>query len=200
MKEDRGSQVSPPEENGELVKNFLSGDKRAFDRLVLKYQDRVFNLCYRFLGDYQEAEDLAQEIFVKIYRRLRNFRGDSALYTWIYRIAVNDCKNKLTSRQYRRRRRMVRLDNPGGENICPPEIGEDRLTPRAIVEGKERQFLIQKAINSLPPEQKMVVVLRDIEGLPYEEIARVSGLNLGTVKSRLFRARAELREKLKELV
>lgn len=180
----------------------MSEESIDFDELVLKHKDKVFNLCYRFLGDYEEANDCAQEAFVKAYRSLKDFRFESSVSTWIFRIAVNTCKNRLSSAQYRRSRYMVRLDEPKetDDGAQAVEIGGRSLSPSAELDRKEKGELIQEAINSLPEDQKSVVVLRDIEGLPYEEISEVTGYNLGTVKSKLARARQELREKLKGLI
>jgi len=160
-----------------------------FDELVLEHKDKVFNLCYRFLGNYEEADDCAQETFVKVYRSLKDFRRESSVSTWIYRIAVNTCKNRVASAQYRRSRNMAQLD----------EVGDEKLSPATEADRREKGELIQEAIDSLPPDQKSVVILRDIEGLSYEGVAEATGLNLGTVKSKLARARQALREKLKGL-
>ncbi len=185
-------------EDTALLKAFQIGEKDAFDKLVLKHKNRVFSLCYRFLGDYEEANDCAQETFVKVYRSLEKFRFDSTFSTWLYRIAVNTCKNRLKSTQYRHSKKMVRLDNPGNqeESGHSIQIRDKSLSPAAELERKEKHVLIQKAIDSLPEEQKTVIVLRDIEGMSYEEIAEIGGYNLGTVKSKLARAREKLREKL----
>jgi RNA polymerase sigma-70 factor (ECF subfamily) len=187
-----------PEEDAALVKAFQTGNKPAFDKLVLKHKNRIFNFCYRFLGDYQEANDAAQETFLKAYRSLKKFRFEAIFSTWLYRIAVNTCKNRLMSSEYRHKNKMVCLDNPGSSEGGSPsvEIGDESRSPMAELEKKERLTLIQKAINLLPAEHKAVVVLRDIEGLSYEEITHATGLNLGTVKSRLARARLDLRKKL----
>lgn len=189
-------------EDAVLVKDFQAGNKASFDELVLRHKDRVFNVCYKFLGDYQEADDSAQETFVKAYRSLRRFRFEATFSTWLYRIAVNTCKNKLTSLEHRHRKKMVRLDNPGeSEGTAHTiEISDESQSPLIELEKKERLSLIQKAIESLPIEQKTVVVLRDIEGVSYEDIAHITGGRLGTVKSRLARARLELREKLRGVI
>jgi len=180
-----------------LVRSFQAGDKAVFDKLVLKHKDRIFNLCFRFLGDYQEANDSAQEVFVKAYRSLKGFRFESAFGTWLYRIAVNTCKNKVKSLDYRYTKKTVHLDNPGAiQDAHALEIRDETPSPLAALETKERMKLIQRAIESLPPEQKTVVILRDIQGLPYDDIADITGYGLGTVKSRLSRARLELRRKL----
>ncbi len=190
------------QEDTALVKAFLAGEKGAFDNLVLRHKDRVFNLCYRFLGEYEEANDCAQETFVKVYMSLKKFRFDANFTTWLYRITVNTCKNKILSKEYRYSKKTVRLGNPGnsGSDASSIDIKDESLSPRADLEREEKNRLIQEAIDSLPEEQKSVVVLRDIEGVSYEEISNITGQNLGTVKSKLSRAREKLREKLKGLI
>jgi RNA polymerase sigma-70 factor (ECF subfamily) len=188
-----------------LVKAFQAGEsaENAFDALVLKYKDRVFNLCYRFLGDREEANDCAQETFVKVYRSLKGFRLESAFSTWLYRITVNACKNKLASAEYRYKRKTVSMDAPvqndSGED-CLLQIGDESLSPVTLLEKSEKNRLIQDAIESLPEDQRKVIILRDIEQRPYEEISLITGYNLGTVKSRISRARRALSEKLRRLV
>ena len=191
-----------PEEDTSLIKSFQTGRKAAFDQLVLKHQSRIFNLCYWYLGDEQEANDSAQETFVKAYRSLRGFRFESAFSTWLYRIAVNTCKNKLKSSFYRQRAKAVPIGNPGerGEGSAAVDVQDDTPSPLKALEKKERIRLIKTAIDSLPLEHKEVVSLRDIQGLTYEDISKITGLNLGTVKSRLARARLELRGKLREVM
>lgn len=195
-------QEAYPQDDAELVSAFKGGDKSAFDKLILMHKDKVFNMCYRLLGNYEEANDSAQETFVKVYRSLKNFRLESAFSTWLYRIAVNTCKNKLVSSKYRHNKMMVRLDNPieTEEGTHTIEIGNNSLSPANELERKEKGIRIQRAIDSLPEAQKTLVVLRDIEGLSYEEIAKITSYNLGTVKSKLARARQQLREKLKGLI
>ena len=192
----------PTERDSLLIKAFQEGNREAFDGLVLKHKDRVFNLCYWFLGDYQEANDIAQETFIKVFRSLKAFRFESAFTTWLYRIAVNTCRNRLKSAEYRRKRKMVRIDNPGEENPSGPhsELKDESLSPLNSLERKEKIMAIREAIHSLPGIQKEVVTLRDIEGFSYEEIAQVTGLNLGTVKSRLARARLDLKERLRSVI
>lgn len=186
-------------EDALLIKAFQRGDKRAFDQLVIRHKDRIFNLCYRFLGDYEEANDSAQEAYVKAYRSLKTFRLESSFSTWLYRIAVNTCKNKLGSSAYKAKRKTVSLDNPGNneDGPLPMEIQNGSPSPLARMEEKERMRLVQTAMDTLPTEFKMVVALRDIEGLSYEDIAEITRLNLGTVKSRIARARTDLRNKLR---
>jgi RNA polymerase sigma-70 factor, ECF subfamily len=188
------------EEDSQCVIAFLAGDKHMFDRLVLRYQHRVFNLCYRFLGDYDEADDCAQEAFVKVFRSLRSFRFDSSFATWLYSITVNTCKNRLKAADYRHRKKMVSITPMDGtDGKTPPyEIEDDAPSPFSRLEAKESELLLQRAIDSLPQDAKTVIILRDIEGLSYEEIAHVTGYNLGTVKSKLARSRQQLRQMLRE--
>ena len=190
------------DEDIELVKSFKAEDKTAFDKLVLKYKNRVFNLCYRMLGNYEDANDSAQDTFVKVFRSLNKFRMESTFSTWLYRIAVNTCKNKFASAEYKYKEKMVRIDDPeeSDEGSHKMEIRDESLSPGSELEKKEKEALIQKAIATLPKEQKTVVVLRDINGMSYEEVAKVTGYNLGTVKSKLARARQSLREKLRRTV
>jgi RNA polymerase sigma-70 factor (ECF subfamily) len=191
--------VTASDEDALLVKAFQKGDRKAFDELVIRHKDRIFNLCYRFLGDFEEANDSAQEAFVKAYGSLKSFRLESAFLTWLYRVAVNTCKNKLGSRAFRANRKTVSLDNPGNDKdgFLPVEIQNGNPSPLARMEEKEKMVLLQKALDTLSEEFKMAVTLRDMEGLSYEQIAEITGLNLGTVKSRIARARTDLRNKLR---
>jgi len=186
------------EKDAVLVKAFQAGDKFAFDKLVIRHEEKLFNVCYWLLGDYQDANDSAQDAFIKAYRGLRKFRSESKFFTWLYRIAVNTCKNKLQSVEYRQKNKMVRLDNPGHPDVKEPamEIADESQSPLVKLEKKERLALLKKAINVLPSDQKTVVVLRDIEGLSYKEIASITGLSLSAVKSRLFRGRLDLRGRM----
>ena len=198
MKQKEKTSQGSASEDAELIKAFQAGKKAAFDELVLSHKDKVFNLCYWFVGDYQDANDLAQDVFFKAFKALKNFRFESAFSTWIYRIAVNTCKNRLKSFQYRLKKKFVHLNNTAvAKNNPGVEIADESSSPEIELGRKEKSRLIQTAINSLPTEKKAVVVLRDIEGLSYEEISSVTGFNLGTVKSKLARARQDLREKLK---
>ena len=184
-----------------LIRTVQAGDIAAFDELVLKHKDRLFNLVYWFLGDYQEANDCAQETFIKAFKSINGFRFESTFSTWLYRIAINTCKNRIKSSAYRWKRKTASLDVSNGSKNGNPcsEIVNGSPTPAMALEKKERMMWIQKAINSLPEEQNQVVVLRDIQGLSYQDISDITGLNLGTVKSRLARGRLELKNKLKPL-
>ena len=184
----------------QLVEAFLQDDQNAFDQLICLRKSMVFNLCYRFLGNYEDADDCAQEVFIKVYRSLKKFRFECNFTTWLYRITVNTCKNKLKSLEYRLRFKKMRLNNnrPHEENASQSvEIGDETYSPDSSLRRNEISQLIQEAVNRLPAPQKMVVVLRDMEGRSYEEIAEITGFKLGTVKSKLSRARQELREILR---
>jgi RNA polymerase sigma-70 factor, ECF subfamily len=185
-----------------LVRAAAEGDRQAFDDLVRRHQDRVFNLCVWFLSDYQEADDMAQEVFIKAFRSLKSFRFEAKFSTWLYRVAVNTCKNRVNSLEYRIKKWTDRLDtgdvNPGDAGIDLQ--GSQADSPQAQLEKKEQRQQIQKAVNGLSGDKKTVVVLRDIEGLAYDEISRITGLSLGTVKSKIARARDELQQKLKDIL
>ncbi len=193
--------TSTPDEDSTLARAATKGDKHAFDRLVITYRNRVFNLCYRYMGDYDDADDTAQETFVKAYKSLGSFRHDAAFSTWLFRIAVNTCKNKQQSLAYRIRKKMLRItgakSNDENEGI---DIADDSRSPQTVSERREVRDAIMNAIAALPDEQKTVVILRDIEKLPYEEIGSILNTAPGTVKSRLARGRTKLKEKLKNLV
>ena len=198
MKEKKKIFQNQASKDVELIQAFQAGKKAAFDELVLSHKDKVFNLCYCFIGDYQDANDLAQDVFFKAFKALKNFRFEAEFSTWIYRIAVNTCKNRLKSFQYRLKKKFVHLNNTAAAKNNPGiEMEDESSSPEIELGIKEKSKLIQAAINSLPAEKKAVVVLRDIEGLSYKEISSVTGFNLGTVKSKLARARQDLREKLK---
>jgi len=187
------------ETDAALVRAFQAGDKEAFDKLVLRYQDKVFHMCLRFLTDYEEANDSAQEIFVKVYLSLKRFRGDATFSTWLYRITVNTCKNKVKSFRYRFKSVSVPLGDvhESEKRNSAIDIADDSPSPMGCLETREKEMLIQHAINTLPISQKTVILLRHIEGLSYEQIAEATGFNPGTVKSKLARARLHLREQLK---
>ncbi|MGV7928220.1 MAG: RNA polymerase sigma factor [Spirochaetota bacterium] len=188
-------------DDGTLVRDALAGDRRAFDLLVLRHGDMLFNLCFRMLGDYDEASDCAQDAFIRAYRALGGFRGEAAFPTWLYRIAVNTCRNRLASAEYRRSRKAVRLEGTGADDTLLPVNGRASFSnPTARFEREEREAVIQRALDGLPPDEKTVAVLRDIEGRSYEEIAMLTGTRPGTVKSRLARARRRLRTKLEGIV
>lgn len=182
----------------DLIKQCQEGSLGAFDELVLKYQKKVFNLAYRLLNNYDEANDIAQEVFVRVFRSIKGFRQESAIFTWLYRITVNLSKNRLKVLA-RERRKTESLDEPiiTPEGEMKREVSQNDPLPSEVLMGKERAELIEAALASLGDEFRAVVALRDIEGLSYEEVARILKINIGTVKSRLHRARMLLKEKLK---
>jgi RNA polymerase sigma-70 factor (ECF subfamily) len=179
--------AAAPEGERALLARLKRGDERAFAELIRRYQDRVFDLGYRMLGDRQEAEDVSQEIFVAVHRALAAFRGDSRLSTWIFRVAKNHLLNRL---EYLRRRGGGRTDEL--EEGLEVEGDPAAAAPDRDLERREQQELVQRALAELDEAQRMIVVLRDIEGLGYDEIVVVLDEPLGTVKSRLHRARAAL--------
>jgi len=188
--------------DSELIKLFLAGEDEAFDILVLRYQDRVFRTCLRMLGNHEDADDTAQEAFVKVFGSLNKFKHESRFSTWLYAVTVNTCKNKLSSSAFRKKKQAVRIDLPveHGDGEIEHQIPDESLSPGPQLERREKALLIQSAIDSLSFEHKQVVVLRDVEALSYEDIADATGYNLGTVKSKLARAREQLRKRLKELI
>ncbi len=181
------------------VERASAGDTSAFEALVRKYQGWVFTLAYRMLGDRAEAEDMAQEIFLKVYRSLPQFERKSSFSTWLYTIATNHCLNRLESRRRRPRlQEMIRSTRAEGN----PDPVEDRVADPApgadqVLEQADLRRLIQEQLLRLTPEHRAILVLRDIQGLAYEEIGGLLGLESGTVRSRLHRARMELKERLK---
>ncbi|MBW2227775.1 MAG: sigma-70 family RNA polymerase sigma factor [Deltaproteobacteria bacterium] len=199
MNKDIKNPAGLSDQDTKLVRAFQAGDVTAFDELVLKHKDKLFNMVFWFLGDYQEANDCAQEIFIKIFNAIEKFRFESAFSTWLYRIAMNTCKNRIKSSAYRWKKRTVSIEHPKSSKNGNPfhDIENGSPSPANELEKKERLMLIQNAINSLPEAQNQMVVLRDIQGLSYQEIADITGLSLGTVKSRLARGRLELRNRLK---
>lgn len=185
-------------EERRLVERCKQGLAGAFDELVLKYQKVVFNVAYRLLGNYDEANDLAQEVFVRVFKAIKGFRQEASLFTWLYRITVNLSKNRLKVLN-RERKRTESLEDPleTEEGEVRHQIAIDSPSPAQALDTKEKQALIRLGLASIEAEFREVLVLRDMEGLSYEEISRILKTNIGTVKSRLHRARLVLKEKLK---
>ena len=169
-----------------LVKRAKKGDSRAFDLLVLKYQGRVAQLVSRYLNNAAEVEDVTQEAFIKAYRALPNFRGESAFYTWLYRIAANAAKNHLVALGRRPTSDMALDDS---EVFDVPGPLKDHESPDEVIMGQQLEALISRTIEELPVELRAALTLREFEGLSYEEIADVLECPIGTVRSRIFRAR-----------
>jgi RNA polymerase sigma-70 factor (ECF subfamily) len=182
----------------ELVQRVQAGDKKAFDVLVIKYQKRIVHVVTGFVHDPVEALDVAQEAFIKAYRAIPNFRGDSAFYTWLYRIAVNTAKNYLTARA--RRAPAVDIDAADATNFYDaPELKEFE-TPENNLVSDELEQKIHKTINALPEDTAMAIKLREFEGLSYEEISQVMDCPIGTVRSRIFRAREAIDKQIQEIM
>jgi len=181
----------------QLVERVKRGDKRAYDMLVLKYQHKIAALISRYVRDQDEVLDVAQEAFIKAYRALPRFRGDSAFYTWLYRIAINTAKNHLVSRS--RRPPDTDVDIEDGEFHEGGSALREIETPENLLATDELEKVVYKAIGDLPEELKVAVTLREFEGLSYEEIAEVMDCPVGTVRSRIFRAREAIEKKIKQL-
>ena len=182
----------------ELVLKVQAGDKKSFDLLVLKYQHRVVSLVHRYIRDDDLAFDVAQEAFIKAYRGLKNFRGDSAFYTWLYRIAINTAKNYLVSEG--RRTPSVDIDAEEAEQYQGESALKEYGTPEHELLREEIELAVTSAIEALPEDLKTAIILREIEGLSYDEIALVMDCPIGTVRSRIFRAREAIDKVLKPLL
>jgi RNA polymerase sigma-70 factor, ECF subfamily len=181
-----------------LVRRVQRGDKGAFDALVLKYQHKLVKLVMRYVRNPAEAEDIAQEAFIKAYRALPQFRGDSAFYTWLYRIAINTAKNAVVSRD----RSPVEYDldrNNNDESYDMQSRMKDSETPEGLVLTDEIRSTVNAAIDALPEDLRTAIVLRELEGLSYEEIAAAMDCPVGTVRSRIFRAREAIDRRLREV-
>ena len=186
------------DKDSELVKQVQNGSKKAFDLLVLKYQHRIIKLVMRYVRDRTDAEDVAQEAFLKAYRALPNFRGDSAFYTWMYRIAINTAKNHLVAAG--RRPMEVDLENEDGDSIDIAELQKDVATPENLLLTDEIRETVQATIAGLPDDLRVAITLREVEGLSYDEIAQAMDCPIGTVRSRIFRAREAVDIELKPLL
>ena len=190
--------MSDREIDQQLVERAQSGDKKAFELLVIKYQRKVERLLSRLIRDQAEIEDVAQESFIKAYRALAGFRGDSAFYTWLYRIAVNTAKNVLISSG---RTVSASLTNDEGEETFNElENHKDPSTPETILQGKQVAETVNRAMSGLPEELRTAIALREIEGMSYEDIAQAMGCPIGTVRSRIFRARETIAAQLRPLL
>jgi RNA polymerase sigma-70 factor (ECF subfamily) len=183
----------------ELVLRAQRGDKRAYELLVMKYQRKLGRLLSRWVRDPAEVEDVTQEAFIKAYRALPSFRGDSAFYTWLYRIAINTAKNYLVALG-RRAPTSTGFDNEEAEGFEDAEQLRDSNTPETELEGKQVAAVVNKAMDALPEDLRTAITLREIEGLSYDEIASVMNCPIGTVRSRIFRAREAIATELRPLL
>ena len=182
-----------------LVDRVREGDKQAFDLLVAKYQRRLMRLLSRIVHDPAEAEDVVQETFIKAYRALRHFRGDSAFYTWLYRIGINTAKNFLAT-QGRRTPTSTDADSEQAEAFNDGEHLRDINTPESMLASKQIAQTVNAAMDALPVDLRTAIALREIEGLSYEEISDIMACPIGTVRSRIFRAREVIADKLRPLL
>jgi len=196
--DDAGLPAGTEQSDLELVRRAQRNERGAFDLLVLKYQHKVVKLVARLLRDPTEAEDVAQEAFVKAYRALGSFRGDSAFYTWLYRIAVNTARNSIASRQRRPLDYEADLSESEQNNVAARLKHDD--TPEAAALSEEIRVTVNQAIEQLPEDLRTAIVLREVEGLSYEEIAVAMDCPVGTVRSRIFRAREAIDRALKPLL
>ena len=180
-------------EDLELISSFKRGDKSAFETIILNYQDRIYNLCRYMLANEHDAEDAAQDTFLKAYQSLNDFKPNASLYTWLYRIAVNTCID------YKRRpffESIFRRSDTGEEKVI--EYASTSPSPERLSESKQMGHALQKSLKKLSQKLRGVIILKEIEGLSYEEIAAVLDISIGTVKSRISRAREELKELMKD--
>ena len=172
----------------ECVRRLHRGEVEVFEVLVRRHQKTIFNLVYRVLGDYQEAAEISQEVFLSAYRSVRQFRGDASFSTWLYRIALNHASTRRKS-MANWQKQTVPID------LVDP-VSNECLEPRQALEQKETQEWVQKALNSLEPHDAAIILLRDLQDVPYDEVAQILDIPLGTVKSRLHRARQALKSRL----
>ncbi|MEE9422797.1 MAG: RNA polymerase sigma factor RpoE [Gammaproteobacteria bacterium] len=182
----------------ELVKRVQRGEKAAFDILVRKYEHKIANVIGRYMRDSSEVQDVAQEAFIKAYRALPNFRGDSAFYTWLYRIAINTAKNYLVARS--RRPPAGDIDAQDAEQYEGASGLKEYATPEHMLLKSELEITIQAAIDDLPEDLRTAIVLRELEGFSYEEIATAMECPIGTVRSRIFRARDAIDTRIRPLL
>ena len=177
-----------------LVERCRASDDAAFSEVVARYKAKIYNYVYRMTGSADDAEDLTQEVFIRMYTSIDTFRGQSSLNTWLFRIAGNLCIDRF--RRTKHRTPAYSLDEPLGDEAQAQEVADETYAPHRLLENIEMAEQIQAALSKLPEKLRATLLLHDIEGLPYEEIAQISGCPLGTVKSRLFNARMQLRQHL----
>lgn len=194
---DDGSLRESDEADERFLARLVARDERAFNDLVHLYERRVFAVVFRMLGSREEAEDLAQEVFVQIFKSIDGFRGDSKLSTWIYRVSINMCRNRAKYLRVRRRDQERSVDDwgepIGGDGAA---LAARSPTPDELVSGREIEAIVRREIAQIDDTFRECLILRDVEGLGYDEIGEITGLAAGTVKSRIFRARAQLKERV----
>ncbi len=194
-----GRRMSERDIDQQLVERAQQGDKHAFELLVSKYQRKLGRLLSRFIRDAGEVEDVTQEAFVKAYRALPSFRGDSAFYTWLYRIGINTAKNYLTS-MGRRPPTSTNYDSEEAEAFDDGDQLRDLNTPENLLMSKQIAQTVNQSMDRLPEELRAAIMLREIEGMSYEDIAKIMDCPIGTVRSRIFRAREAIAEELRPLL
>jgi len=180
----------------DLLLKARNGDVKAFETIIEDYQKKVFNIALRMIGNHDDASELAQEVFIRIFKSLKNFKGESSLSTWIYRITTNVCLDELRKRK---NKNIVSLDEDvkQDDGEIKRQVEDARPTPDVIAEKNEVRRVVKEAILSLPEDQRTVIILRDIQGFSYDEIAKIMNCPEGTVKSRINRSRQILRDRLK---
>jgi RNA polymerase sigma-70 factor (ECF subfamily) len=192
--------MSDREVDQQLVERAQHGDKHAFDLLVVKYQRKLARLLSQFIRDSTEVEDVTQEAFIKAYRALPSFRGDSAFYTWLYRIGINTAKNFLVAQGRRAPTTTSGFDSEDAEGFEEASNLREMNTPESELTSKQIAQTVNQTLEELPEELRTAITLREIEGLSYEEIAAIMNCPIGTVRSRIFRAREAIAEKLRPLL
>ena len=180
-----------------LVRRVQAGEKGAFDLLVRKYQHKLTSVISRYVGDWSECQDVAQESFVRAYRAIGNFRGDSAFYTWLYKIAINTAKNWLVSQGRRPPTEDVQVED--AEHLDAAVRLKDGSTPERELLRQEIERTVTRAVDALPDELRQAITLREVDGLSYEEIAETMNCPIGTVRSRIFRAREAIDSRLRQV-
>lgn len=183
------------------IESAQKGDRESFERIVMAYQQKVYNMAFRLLGDREEAEDLTQEVFLNVFKHLSSFRGDSQFSTWIYQVTINHCRNRFKYLKRRFHQATESLDDPlqSEEGDVDRELSDESQVPEEALYRRQLQRIVQRAVARLRPDYREIIVLRDIQELSYQEISQVLGLAEGTIKSRLHRARWELKELLARL-
>lgn len=186
--------IRVPLTDSSLVERCRASDDAAFSEVVTRYKGKIYNYVYRMTGSADDAEDLTQEVFIRMYTSIDSFRGQSSLNTWLFRIAGNLCIDRF--RRTKNRTPAFSLDEPLADGGRAQEVADETYAPHRVLENVEMAEQIQAALSKLPDKLRIALLLHDIEGLPYEEIAEIAGCPLGTVKSRLFSARMQLRQHL----
>ncbi len=183
-----------------MIEKAAAGDREAFNMIINKYARMTYNLCYKFLGNTEDAEDCAQEVFLKVYRSINKFAFRSAFSTWLYQIAVNTCKNFKSTKQFRKNNSEMSMNAEYADSDKSHEIGDKKFLPEESTVRSEQYEMILSAIRKLPSDLCKVVILRDVENRSYEEISEITEYKIGTVKSKLSRARHHLREDLRGML